>query len=172
MSKKILKAVAVVVAIIAIAGAYKFPQQIAQSLGATPSAEYAGPFWSVGGVQHWYSRVKMVNSTTTPCAIKSPNATSSYVFTSVQVTTASSTATTWTAARALTPYATTTALGSFSLSSGVLGSMVVNASTTTAVDGAGILPPNTYVVWGMAGVGSTYDATKLNGFCSAEFVAL
>lgn len=134
--------------------------------GTTP--DVSSPYFAVNNVSHWYAR-GVLQASTTPCAIQSPNATTSYAFTSLQVTTASSTATTWTASRATTAFATTTQLAQFSLGSGALGSMIVNASTTVAIDGAGILPPNTWIVWGVAGT-AIGDSTKLNGSCQAEFI--
>lgn len=146
------------------------PQGQKATLGSITGPDITSPYLAINGVRSEYRRSALIASTT-PCALQSPNATSSYAFTSVQVTTASSTATTWTAARALTAFATTTQLGQFSLSSAVLGSMYIDASSTLAVDGGGILPPNTWIVWGVAGT-AIADTTKLNGVCQAEFLVV
>lgn len=158
------------IAVLLIVGFSFKPQALPRpevAFGGT-SPDISSPYVSVNNVLHWYAR-GVLTSSTTPCAIQSPNATTSYEFASAQITTSSTTATTWTVARALSAFATTTQLAQFSLGSGVMGSMIVNASTTAAVDGAGILPPNTWIVWGVAGT-AIGDPTKLNGSCQAEFI--
>src|SRR5574343_1230466 len=120
------------------------------TLGSLSSTEIYSPYVNFGGVQHEYREKDLATATTTPCALQSPSATSSLLHASLKITTGTSTATTWTVARATTPYATTTAFQSFSLGSGANGYMMVGTASTT-IDGLGIIPPNQYIVWGVAG---------------------
>lgn len=184
MSNKKITVALVVVAIIAIGG-YVFPsvssqikqevsgqiQEALRSLGANSGPDSTNECTSQNGVQVCKTRKILATATTTPCAIKSPAATSTLAYGSVQITTASSTQTTWTVAKATTPYATTTPLfGNFTLSSGVKGVMNYFASSTTAtVDNLDVISPSTYVVWGVAGTVIS-DSSKLNGVCQATFI--
>lgn len=165
---KLLKVVLSVAIVIAIGGAYVFPS-VQTYLGSVVGPELLSPFFSVDGVKHEYRKAKFNTATTTPCALKSPAATSTLAFASAQVTTASSTATTWTLAKATTAFATTTLLNTFSLGSGVLGTMVATSTTVVAVDDQTVIAPNQYLVWGVAGT-AVSDVTKLNGVCQAEFI--
>lgn len=172
-SNKSLWVALIVVALIAIIG-IQFPKatEVIRNnvVGSVTGDTLTTRSWTVNGVRHEYLRTGLNKATTTPCAILSPSATSSYLMTGVTVTTATSTdSTVWTAARALSPYATTTQLGQATLAAGTIGAVAVNASTTVAFNGAGILAPNTFIVWGVQGTtpGST---ANLNGFCEAEFI--
>lgn len=107
-------------------------------------------------------------ATTTVCAHKSPAATSTLVFAGVNFTVSSSTASLVTLAKATTAYATTTFLGSVSLSANAQGYVM---ATTSLPVGSAVFSPNTYFVVGMqdstpqAGAG-TFSPV---GTCSAEF---
>ena len=137
------------------------------NVSAVASPDVMSPWIRVGGVTRYYARTTL-NASTTACAIQAPVATSTLVQASVMVTTASSTATTWTFAKATTAFATTTYLDSFSLASGIQGVMASSA-TTTGLDIKQTMAPNTYFVVGVAGT-VIADSTKLNGFCQAEFL--
>lgn len=155
----------VVVALIAI-GAYAFPR-IQANLGAQPGPDLDSKCSTQNGMTICRERKALTTATTTPCAIKSPAATSTLAATYVAVTVASSTATTWTFAKATSAFATTTYLDSFSLSSGVQGTMYSSA-TTTGVDIKQSIAPNTWFVVGRAGT-TEADTTLFKGFCSAQF---
>lgn len=174
MNKKLI-GLSVAVVVIAILGAYQYPKVDVSKL----SAQFGGigqrssataDCVEQNGVMRCVYKKPLTTATTTVCAFKSPNATSTLVRSSVLITVASSTATTWTLAKATTPYATTTYIDSFSLSSAVTGDMISVASTTAVVDPPQVMGPNRYVVWGMAGIGSSYDSSKLTGSCEAEFL--
>lgn len=164
--KNILKVVLSVAVVIAIGGGYLFPKFA--PLGSVVGPELLSPFFSVDGVRHEYRRVKLATATTTPCAVRSPSATSTLLSASVQINVATSTATTWTLAKATTGFATTTALSVFSLGSGELGTLTYSA-TTTGVDTKDVISPNTFLVWGAAGFAPA-GTTLLTGVCQAEFL--
>ncbi len=167
MSKS-LKAVAVVVAIIAIGGAYMFPQ-VQKMVGAIPGSDLQSDI-TIGNTPFRAIRQKLVLATTTPCAIKSPSATSTLLSAGVSVTVASSTATVWTIAKAANQYATTTRLAVFSLGSATQGTMVATSSylgAVPAVDDLQVVAPNSFIVISKAG--DTPAGTGLGGTCSAMF---
>lgn len=171
--RKIIGVGVLVAVVIAIGVHYpKVSQPVQQVLGAIPGADLLFPQINFNGVKKEDTRKALTLATTTPCAIKSPSATSTIASASLMVTTASSTATTWTVARATTAFATTTPLTTaFSLSSAVQGSMTYFASSTVpTIDSTSVVAPNTYLVWGVAGVAPA--GTGLGGVCSAEFVLL
>lgn len=118
----------------------------------------------------WYGQKSLIASTTA-CALQAPASTSTVSHFSVRLTTASSTATVWTLAKATTPYATTTAFDQFSIGSGALGSMFVGAASSTAPDEVSVIGPNEYLVVGVQGT-AIADSTKLNGVCQAEFIQI
>lgn len=160
-----------VLAILAVIGFKSDVPAVNNVIGALTGPDISSTYLSVNGVRHEYRRQALNTATTTPCAIVTPAATSSLIFASLQIDTASSTATVWTAAKATTAFATTTQLDQFSVGSGAFASLRVNASTTNS-ELARTFDPNTYIVWGLAGIGPSYDATKLTGYCQAEFVAM
>lgn len=116
-------------------------------------------------------RQKSLVASTTACALQSPAATSTVAHFSARLTTASSTATVWTLAKATTPYATTTAFDQFSIGSGELGAMYVGVASSTAPDDLGVIAPNNWLVVGVQGT-AIADSTKLNGVCQAEFLVI
>ena len=145
---------------------------IEQKLGAVSGPDMPFPYISVGGLAEYSSRISTTGASTTPCAIQSPASTSTLVFTALQITTASSTATTWTAATSTTAFATTSPIvPNFSLGSGAQGSFVAATSTSVANASGPTMAPNTWVVWGLAGIGNL-TSDKLVGSCSAKFRVL
>ena len=151
------------------------PAGTSEKVGALTGPDIPYPYISVGGVATYFSRGALQTATTTPCAIATPPATSTLMYSGVNITTATSTATTWTVAWSTSPYlgSTTPLAAAFSLASGAQGSFdVVASSTATAANSVGgILPPNSYLVWTVAGTRPA-DSTKLNGTCQAEFRAI
>lgn len=145
-------------------------------IGALTGPEIASPYLAWGGVYHYAAATALTNATTTPCAIQSPAATSTLSESMIKITIASSTATTWTLAKSLTPYATTTVLiPNTTLGSGVQGVMGFFGTSTPAggtpiPDPTYVFSPNTYLVWSVAGVNPS--GTGLSGVCQAEFTAI
>lgn len=153
--------------------AFAKPKVITQTLGATPGADNYNECTSQNGVQTCMYKRALATATTTPCSILSPSATSTLAFATLRTSVATSTATTWTLAKATSAYATTTRLGLFSLASGAFGTM--SASTTpsgvvTATDDLQVIAPNTWLVWGVAGViDSARVSINFGGSCQAGF---
>lgn len=140
------------------------------TIGALGGPDNYLPYFGVNGVRDYFSKTALSKATTTPCAIKSPVSTSTLLSASLQVTTATTTATTWTLAKATTGFATTTPIATFSLGSGAQGTLTSVASTT-GVDGLSTISPNTYVNFGVAGIGQL-TSDKLLGTCQAVFRAI
>lgn len=145
-------------------------RETAERLGALAGPDIASPFLKWGGLETWRGSMALNTATTTPCAIQAPSATSTLDFSSLTIQTASSTATTWTVAKATTAFATTTPLrNNISLGSGAQGTMLHIASTTAvAIDSVDVFGPNEWLVWSVAGT-AVADTTKLNGICKASF---
>lgn len=175
MSKKLGLGL-VVVAIIAISGVF-LPSNggsvIERIVGASPGPARTEKCESTNGVTKCWERQKLYTATTTPCNIKTRGATSTLVFSSIDITTSSSTATTWTLATSTVPNATTSVIQIQILASGQLGQFVkfATSSSGTLSAAASIMPPNTYIAWGASGFFPA-DTTKLNGFCQAEWIEL
>lgn len=172
MTNKTLGIALVVIVIIALGG-YVFPSVqnsvIERIVGGSAGPERTDSCESTNGVQKCWERKKLNVATTTPCAIKSPAATSTLLSASLQVQTSTTTATVWTLAKAATAFATTTQFSQYSLGSGALGSMVSTSSTAVAIDGVGVIAPNQFIVWGVQGTVVSDTAGKLGGVCQAEF---
>lgn len=142
--------------------------QQAPKSGALTSPDISSPYISVNGLVEYSTEVPLTVNNTTACVIQSPSSTSTLAFTNVQISTASSTQTIWTAATSTVPTATTSPIvPNFTLASGALGSF--GAATGTASGVKTLMSPNTYVVWSYAG-SATGDSTKLNGTCNAKFI--
>lgn len=154
------------------------PQAVREvvKFGALSGPDIASPYLAISGVRYEYRSKDLGTSTSTPCSFQSPASTSTLSFASATIKVSSTTATTWTVAKATTPYATTTKLGKFAIGSGVQATMV--ASTTRPSTGLEelleddilVFGPNQYLVWGLAGLNDAFDATKLTGQCKAEFI--
>lgn len=172
MNKKLIGIALVAILVIAV-GVKLLPTKVQERIvGAVASPELQSPYFTVDGVKHEYRSSPIRTATTTPCAFRSPTATSTLLSASLQVKVASSTATVWTVAKANSPYATTTAINSFTLASALQGTFVQMGTTSPGAADASVstIAPNTYIVWGLAGIGSSYDSTKLTGQCVAEFL--
>lgn len=173
MNKKLTLGLAVtLIAVLAftLGGGRIVIRETVEKLGALAGPDIASPFLKWGGVEVVNASMTLNTATTTPCAIQSPSATSTLTHASLTVQVASSTATTWTLAKASTAYATTTRLSEFALSSGVQGTMVASTTPLSAptVDEVRVIAPDTFLVWGMAGIGNL-TSDKLTGICKASF---
>lgn len=157
------------------AGITKVVTQSIPTLGSVSGPDTYFPYTANNGLKKYAYRKPLKTSTTTPCAFLSPAATSTINHASLKITTASSTATVWTLAKAANAYATTTKLAAFSLASGLFGTMVATTTysgVAPVADDTFVVAPNSYIVWGMAGIGTSYDSTKLNGICQLELIEI
>jgi hypothetical protein len=164
-----------IVAVVVLVGAYFFPQGntvvervVEKTVGAVAGPESTNPYVSINGLQTWSTGKRLNTATSTACAIKSPAATSTIEFTSLQINTASSTATTWRVSTSTDGFATTTSLNYFALASGAQGSYVLMSTSSNAYL---IAKPNTYLVWSVEGTVISGTA-NFQGTCTAEFKVL
>lgn len=160
--------VVVFVALVLAAGAafYAGTQYAQPTPGSVVGPDSPNPYYSVNGVATWKTRVGLRTATTTLCAIKSPAATSTLDFVSLQIAVGTSTAATIDLATSTTAYATTTNLVSaYSVGSGAQGASAWKSSGTNA-----ITAPNTYFVAKTAGAG--LGGYTYVGSCEASFTVL
>lgn len=163
--KKTVSIIAGVVVLLAIViGVYSKLPSAGVSLGALSGPDISSPYLGVNGLNTWYAHPNLTGGTTTPCIIQSPNATTTFDTLSLQITVASSTQTVWRLATSTNPNATTSTIATFTLPSGSQGSFVVFGSSTSS-----IIPPNTYIAWGMEGAAPN-DSTKLLGTCGSQLI--
>jgi len=137
-----------------------------KTLGSVSGPNTYLPFVANNNLQKYGQTVTLRVATTTVCAIKSPTATSSLTFSGVNLLRSSTTASVVTLAKATTPYATTTFLGSLSLAANAQGTVV---ATTSLPVGSAVFAPNTWFVVGMSGGIGTFSPA---GSCSAEFTRI
>jgi len=146
------------------------PKQDAPTLGAVSGPDFFGDYFAVNGVRTHYNQRGLNKATTTVCSIKSPNATSSLVAGAIRFSVASTSATFVELARATTPYATTTLIGTaYNIAAGAQATIV--ASTTGSAAGeATIFPPNTYFNVKVAWATAATSASVPSGNCIANFL--
>ena len=148
--------------------------KVQATFGAVTGPDDSFPCKTSNGVTTCSERKALTTATTTPCAIKSPSATSTLIRATAMVTVASSTATTWTIAKAANAFATTTPmLQDITLASGVQGVLLFAGTSTPAgvaqvTDPKYVFAPNTFAVWGRAGTVEA-DTTLFKGACTATF---
>lgn len=134
--------------------------------GAISGPDISSPYLTVNGVQNFYNRRGFTTSTTTPCAIKAPMATSSLESASVQFRTASTTASVVTVAKATTQYATTTRIGTaYAIAANAQASIVGSTTPATGI----VFAPGEWLVVGMAGGVGSFSPV---GTCQAVFQVL
>lgn len=142
-------------------------------VGAATSPDISSPYFSYGGVRHWAAQTGLRAGTTTVCALQSPASTSTAQTIGVKIDNASSTATIWDVAKASTPFATTTLLGS-AYSVGAGAQAFIRASTSPTAGDASVFAPNTYVVIGVRQAISAGDTAGTGfvptGICEASWV--
>ena len=143
------------------------PAGVTRTLGAITGPENTSNYFVQNGLRYEYRKTSLRGATTTPCALVSPSATSTLLIATLQVTTGTSTATTWTIAQGSTPYATTTSVGSYSIASG----QGFSTSTVPSTNAGFVVLPNNYIVFGLAGLsGNSVPGASLVGTCQAEFL--
>lgn len=141
--------------------------------GSVSSPDINSPYFSVGGLAIWAQRTtSLIQASTTVCSIQSPAATSSLLFAGIEFDVASTSATYVELARATTPYATTTRIGSpYVIGANAQANIV--ASTTGSVAGdATIFPPNTYFNVKASWATAATALTVPRGSCQSIFVAM
>lgn len=177
MNKTVLGGIGISLALVlSLIGVFKHStvvQPVTQQFGGT-SPDFASPYISIGGISEWYSRSSTLVSSTTPCAIQSPIATStlqqgSFDFSSSTATGGPNTTTRVTIAKSATAFATTTTLAQISMSSPVMNFPLI-ASTTPPAGSANTLvfQPNTWLVVSVEGA-TGYSFT---GTCTAQFTQI
>jgi len=138
-------------------------------LGAVAGPDSYFPCETHNGVQTCATKRSLTTATTTVCAIKSPNATSTLHRGSVKFSVSSTTASTVTLAKAATPFATTSILVADTSVSANAQASIVSTSTVLSTGGVTLFAPNQYFVVGMAGGVGTFSPT---GSCQAVFDVL
>ena len=139
-------------------------------LGAMPGPVITSPCLTINGVNTCYKSLGLARGTSTPCAIKSPSATSTLMVGSISFTTATTIASFIEIGRATNPTATTTKIGdSFTIAANGTATMIASSSgSSVANEAATKFPPNTYFVVKM-GLGTGLTANPV-GKCQAVFV--
>lgn len=100
--------------------------------GSVSSPDIMSPYFSVGGVRIWASRLEsLIQASTTVCAIQAPNATSTLMGASIRFEFATSSAVLIDFAKSNTPAATTTKIGSTNFLAGSTKTTLVASSTLT-----------------------------------------
>lgn len=161
--------IAIIVAMV-IGGAFLLTKSPSAPLsGAVTGPEVDSPFFTIGGVTKEYRSQSLLAGTTTPCSIKSPNATSTLlVYTLRYSRTSADGATTFDVTTGTTQYATTTGTISAAqaVATGPVKADVVLYGTTTS-----IVAPNSFIVTKYAT--SSLSANFANtGVCKAVFQVL
>lgn len=141
------------------------PVEVAElpQAGAVPGDTLNGKFWTVGGVTEFRDTCSFKSATTTVCAIRTPNATTTANPGSIAANfvTSSTTASRVTIARASTCYATTTALALMDVAAGAKATVVATTTSTALTDG--LIAPNSCIVVGMSGgIGHFSPTGELN----------
>lgn len=170
-----------VVILVATAGAYLFPK-VQKPLGSLPGPDITSPYlsWGDGGVVQWAASRPLNQASTTICSMRSPSATSTLVYGSVQLTTGTTTAIALELAKSTLFDATTTRIAYDSaLASGAQETLTAFVASTTGVYGALgqqhtadeqdlVFAPNTYLNAKYGGALGTTNTLK--GLCTAVWV--
>lgn len=137
--------------------------------GATPGQIITSTDLTVGGLRSRSVKTPFNLATTTICSIKSPEATSTLVYASVNVKLASSTDNSIVdIARSTNTGATTTIIGTtYNILAGAQATIV--ASTTATAATTVVFPPNNYMVVNMKGGSINYFSPTGSG-CSAVWM--
>lgn len=106
-------------------------------------------------------------ATTTPCAIKSPSATSTLDYASITFKTSTTTQSVLHIAKAATNTATTTLIGTAYTIAASAQATVVASSTANTTGAVGVFAPNQWLVFGLQGGTGTVSPT---GNCQARWI--
>lgn len=158
--------VALVAIVIAIGG-YMFPN-VQPSLGVIAGPDSVYDYQSVNGVATYYNSSGTNQATTTVCSLRSPAATSTLTFGSVQLSVSTTSAYIITMAKGATPNASTTLLGNrVAYAAGVPSTQVATSTAANANAQDYVFAPSQYLNISMAGGIGTHSPT---GTCKAQFV--
>ena len=151
--KAILGAMAAMLIVIAgIIASYKTAPPADLAIGAVSGDEVQGDEFTIGGATLFSHKLGLNKSTTTVCAIKSPDKPAKLLVAGVNVTTSTTSVSTWTFARAATAYATTSSLGTFDLVASGTGA---HFATTTS---NAVFAANSWLVVGVQGGANNYTS--------------
>ena len=141
-------------------------------LGAVSGPDFYSDYFNVNGVKGYYNSKGLVQASTTVCSIKSPSATSTLSLGSITFRLASTSATYVELARATTPYATTTRIGSpYVIAANAQASIVASSTGSVAGDGT-IFPPSTYFNVKVSWATAATSASVPTGTCQGVFTAI
>ena len=141
-----------------------------QTVGALSSPDIASPYFSFGGVRSWGYSMPFQDATSTICTFQSPAATSSLEFASIEITTATSTASFFEIAQSRDRAATTTSIQKISVPTTELLDWV--STSTGGVVGTTIFGPNRFLNVKVGGFIIHAGDGLLEGQCKAVFVTL
>jgi hypothetical protein len=130
----------------------------------------ASNYSTTGGVETYGARIPLKTSTTTICAIQSPNSTSTLVFASVDMRISSTSAGIVEIARSVSnPTATTTRIGGLTLTTANTGNTIIASTTpTTYLDNDPLVfPPSNWLVVNMIRQGKSALLFSPVGTCEA-----
>jgi len=174
--KNTLIASAIVAAVVALVVGFVLPRQTAQTvqnLGSLVGPDIPSPYLRWGGVAVYNAAASLKQGSTTPCALQSPNATSTLEAGGINFTVASSTAITVVAAQSATAFATTTLINSKSITG--QGMLIAASTTLSSLEQTNrIFAPNTWLVFSETGGITAGDAGTgfvPKGRCQAVWVA-
>jgi len=136
-------------------------------VGALSGPDIPYQYIRVGGVYEWFQHQTLATKTDIACTLKSPVATSTLVFASVQFDTSSSSATSWIWSSATTATATTTSIGT-AFAIGANAQAYITASTTPAANMQ--FAPSTYLNLGLTTGSVGYGKLVPTGACSAKWI--
>ena len=139
---------------------------VKETFGAVSGPNIDFPEITLNGVKLAPRQMGFSNSTTTPCALQSPDATSSLISIVVTAKTATTVAMQWTVATSTTIYATTSPVMNAYIQANELFTL---AGATTTGSRYPMLAPNTYVVVGANWKGIGHVPPFIDGTCSALF---
>lgn len=151
-------------------------EDVVERLGAVASPVLTSPFFQVNGVREWSYSEAFTTASTTACSFRTPqNSTTTLVYASLKVTTATTTATQWEFGKNNTTFdATTTRLGLVLVPTSVQITAVASTSPSNATQDSDLqFAPGAYlnIKWIANGVPScTANCTTMVGLCKAKFI--
>lgn len=143
-------------------------KQVKAELGSVSGPDIQSSYLSVNGVTRHFNSVQLTQGSTTLCAIKSPNATSTLVSGAINFSRGTTTASIVEMAKSTTFATTTLLIGTYPIPANQLATIV--ASTTPLTQGTYVFGPNQYFVVKWAVDNGGYGAgTVPTGLCQATF---
>lgn len=159
-----------VVVALALASLGLYTQVNDEPLAAQSQQVVDGNRFNVEGVQQYFTRRALAQATTTICAIRSPQATSTLDHASVRFTVSSTTASIITIAKATTAFATTTIIGNqVSIAANAQATIIATTTSAQVTSQTAVFAPNDWLVIGMQGGIGTMSPT---GICQAKFTEI